>query len=84
MSGFDYPADTPLLDEEGKPRMPWAATFARWHQLVQTAQDSGATAERPTSQLWIGRQFFDTTLNKPVFVSAVKPTVWRDAIGTVV
>jgi hypothetical protein len=84
MSAFDYPADTTLVDENKKPMMPWSATFSRWHSLILTIQDSGTTADRPTSNLFIGRQYFDTTLNKPVFLSAVKPTVWRDAAGTVV
>lgn len=81
---FDFPAETKLTSNDGRPAMPWAAVFARWHALILTVQDSGTTAQRPTANLFIGRQYFDTTLNKPVFLSAVRPTVWRDAAGTVV
>ena len=84
MSGFDYPAATNLVGDDKKPTMPFEAWFSRIHNIAITAQQSGTTADRPTSQLWIGRQYYDTTLNKPVYVSAVKPTVWRDAASTIV
>ena len=62
----------------------WGQWFSLVTRFVNALKSSGPTANRPTDGLWIGRQFYDTTLNKPVFVSAVKPTVWRDAAGTVV
>lgn len=84
MSNFDYPASTDLVDENKKPTMPWEAWFSRVHNIVVTAQQSGPTADRPTTNLWIGRQYYDQTLNKPVYVSSVRPTVWRDAASAVV
>lgn len=81
---FDYPAATPLVGDDKKPTMPWEAVFSRWHAIILTGQDAGTTAKRPTTNLWIGRQFYDQTLNKPVYVSSVRPTVWRDAAGTIV
>lgn len=54
-------------------------------KAANSATESGTTAQRPTTGLWIGRQFYDTTLNKPVFVNAVTPAiVWKDAAGTTV
>jgi len=41
---------------------------------------SGATGARPTVSI-IGTQFFDTTLNKPVWWNG---TVWKDATGATV
>ena len=58
--------------------------FSTAHNYIRSIPQSGVTANRPKDGLWIGRQFYDTTLNKPVFVSAVNPTVWRDAGGTIV
>lgn len=84
MAGFDYPAGTELVGDDKKPTMGWEAVFGRWHLIILTGQESGTTAQRPTSQLWIGRQYYDTTLNKPVYVSAVRPAVWRDASSAVV
>jgi hypothetical protein len=63
-------------------------TLFTWFTQVFTIclanQQSGITADRPTSGVWIGRRYYDTTLNKPVYVSAVKPIVWRDSAGVIV
>ena len=81
---FDYPSNSTLVDSSGSVTNPWQQWFSRVNSIVQTGQQAGTTANRPTSQVWIGRQYYDQTLNKPVYVSAVKPIVWRDAAGTVV
>ena len=81
---FDYPSNSPVVDADLTSSPAWQAWFSRIHSIAVTGQQSGTTANRPTSQVWIGRQYYDTTLNKPVYVSAVKPVVWRDAAGTVV
>ena len=84
-TAFDYPSNTPVVDTtDGSATAPWQQWFSRINTIIVTGQQAGPTSARPTSQVWIGRQFWDTTLNKPVFVSAVKPVVWRDAAGTVV
>jgi hypothetical protein len=44
---------------------------------------SGATGNRPLPR-YVGQQFFDTTLNKPIYVKTISPTVWVDANGTTV
>lgn len=41
--------------------------------------DVGASAQRPTTQLNVGRQYFDSTLNKVIFWSGSK---WIDAMGS--
>jgi hypothetical protein len=84
-TAFDYPSNTPVVDPtDGTATNPWQMFFSRVSSIVSVAQQSGPTTARPTSQVWIGRQFYDTTLHKPVYVSAVKPIVWRDAAGTIV
>lgn len=82
--GFDYPSNTPVVETSGNATAPWQAWFSRVHSIIVTGQQSGTTANRPTTQVWIGRQYYDTTLNKPVYVSSVKPIVWRDAMGNIV
>jgi hypothetical protein len=42
---------------------------------------SGTTAQRPTSLLWVGRTYFDTTLGYPVWLLSTGPDVWVDATG---
>jgi hypothetical protein len=81
---FEYPSNTPVVfPESSKATDEWNAWFSRAHMIVSSLQQSGTTADRPTSQLWIGRQYFDTDLGKPVFVKAVRPSVWVDGVGNV-
>jgi len=44
----------------------------------------GATASRPTKAPYVGWQYFDTTLGKPIFVKTLSPVAWVDATGVVV
>jgi hypothetical protein len=83
MAGFEYPSNSPVVDGQGNATPPWANTFNRWHTIIASAQQSGPTAARPDSLLWIGRRFFDTTLGKPVYLKSVKPSVWVDGAGVV-
>jgi len=43
--------------------------------------ESGPTGARPTHGLFVGDQFFDTTLKHPIWVSDINPTVWINALG---
>jgi hypothetical protein len=45
---------------------PWANWITRAGQILGAASQSGTTADRPTTDLWIGRPYFDTTLNLPI------------------
>ena len=82
---FEYPSNSPVVNPQtGKATDPWQNVFNRWHQIIITGQQSGTTANRPTTQVWVGRFYFDTTLNKPVWVKSVTPVVWVDATGAVV
>ena len=81
---FGLPDNDPLTDDQQKPFRTWLQWFNWVHLTVQAMRQSGPTSERPTNLLWIGRQFYDETLNKPVYVRSVRPVEWRDAAGTVV
>jgi hypothetical protein len=81
---FELPSNDPIVDDKRMAFRTWMQWLSSAHNIILSVQQSGPTAERPVSMLWIGRQFYDTTLNKPVYVQAVKPTVWRDAAGTIV
>jgi hypothetical protein len=61
----------------------WFKYLSTVHQLVSRIESSGTTADRPTTNLWIGQQYFDTTLGKPVWLKSVKPSVWVLATGVV-
>lgn len=82
---FDVPDNAAnSVTEEGSFSIPWYTWMARVNTLARSIQESGTTADRPTYLVWIGRRYYDTTLNMPVYVSSVGPVVWRDAAGNVV
>jgi hypothetical protein len=83
MSAYDLPSGA-LLDEFGGMTPAWAQWFTRNHSSTITLQQSGPTAERPDKMLWVGRQFFDTTLGHPIWLQSINPTVWCDATGAAV
>lgn len=67
---------------EAKTWRAWFPWLKQVHELVNSLYQSGTTAERPTSLLWIGRRYLDTTIGKPIWVLSVNPTVWITADGT--
>lgn len=81
---FAVPNAYAMTGPDGRPTATWAQWTTRINQIANSLQTSGATAERPSTGLWIGRMFFDSTLGKPVWVKSVKPAVWVDASGVVV
>jgi hypothetical protein len=81
---FEQPGDLPVTDGSGRVQPVWSQWFTRVHNAVSSVYQSGSTANRPTSLLWVGRPYFDTDLGKPVWVKAAKPAVWVDATGAVV
>lgn len=85
-NNYDTPNNSePVVDENGMVTLSWNQWISRTHRAAFSVQQSGATPERPASVLWIGRFFFDTTLNKPIWIKQVKPVVlWCDATGATV
>lgn len=58
----------------------WYSWLNQVFRICFAQQQSGTTALRPTTGLWIGRRYYDTTLSKPIWVSQVTPTVvWSEA-----
>ena len=84
MAGFDVPDVFPVVDDSKHISGPWAAWATRIQSICSAAQQSGTTAQRPTSGLWIGRRYFDTTLTMPIYVASVRPAVWVESTGLVV
>lgn len=82
------PTTTNLVDKDGDLIDIWQAFFSSVHDWLGPIGQSGATANRPTdssqNQLYIGQQYFDTTLGKPIWVKSKNPTVWCDATGATV
>lgn len=62
----------------------WQEFYSAVFNVVFAVQQSGTTDQRPTAGLWIGRRFYDTTLNLPIYLKSTSPSVWTDAAGNVV
>ena len=57
--------------------------FLQWlnsaGQILFDEQNSGATANRPTENLYVGQTYFDTTLNQKIFWSGSAWVTWTAA-----
>jgi hypothetical protein len=72
------------VDASGLPSRvsrPWSAWFDGVFLAVFALYQSGTTAQRPTTRLWIGRPYFDVTEGKPIWYDG---TQWVDATGAAV
>lgn len=74
----------PVLNEDGTYTVPYRQMMSTMARTMNTFTQYGTTAQRPTSGLYIGYPFFDTTVGKPIWVRSVGPVVWVDGAGTVV
>ncbi len=63
---------------------PWATWFSNANQILQDLTNSGTTAQRPTTFLYLGKPYFDTTIGMPIVVKSLSPTVWVNGVGTAV
>lgn len=75
------PSQSKISEEGGMPNSSWVEYFSDVFKSVRALQNSGTTAERPTKGLYIGRPFFDTTINRPIWYTG---TNWIRADGSVV
>ena len=66
------------VDEQRFIRKGWAQFFTRVFVICFAQQQSGTTANRPTTNLYIGRRYFDTTITLPIYYTG---TGWIDAAG---
>lgn len=76
---MEKPPLTQDLSTPGPVPRAWAVWLTNlW---VQTNIVSGITADRPTKDLFVGKQYYDTTLNKPIWLRSVRPNIWKDSLG---
>ena len=84
MALISQPTDGAVVDANGTATPGWKPFFSSVYQLLVAMTQSGTTARRPTSFLWVGRMYFDSTLGKPIWLKSTGPTVWVDATGAAV
>lgn len=74
-----------VLSQAGTFTVEWINWFASVYRICRANVETGTTANRPTRNLWIGRRYFDTTINQPIYITQITPAVvWRDAAGAIV
>jgi hypothetical protein len=61
----------------------WNAYMQALYDLARVLGNNGTTANRPTSNLYVGQDYFDTTLGYKITIKSLNPTVWVDGGGTV-
>jgi len=75
----------PLLQSPNFFTGAWAAWFSNAQVILADVSNSGPTSARPTSQLYVGKFYFDTTLGLPVWLKTPGSSpVWVNAAGTAV
>jgi hypothetical protein len=76
-----------LVDEQGIVHPEWQTLLRAMQQTTYNITRSGPTVSRPTALIkgyYIGMQYYDTTLNKPIFLTSTNPFIWKDGTGTTV
>ena len=68
------------FDKENGVNTEWAEWTKRVYTVVNSVAQSGTTANRP-EKIFVGQQYFDTTLNLPIWVNAAG-TGWIKSDGT--
>lgn len=81
---FELPTNAQLTDSSGRASVPFLSWLTNVHTTVTAVRQSGTTAQRPTTLVWVGRVYFDTTLGIPIWAQSVGPIVWCDATGAAV
>lgn len=77
----DFIGNPPLRQDINSPRSKWPEWFTQVYTICFSVQHNGTTAQRPTTGLWIGRPYFDTTLGYKIWYDG---TNWVDATGSTV
>lgn len=71
------------ISYKGKLLEPWGGWFSQVQTMLLNFGLSGATSARPTTNVWVGMIYFDTTLGYPVFCKTAGATpTWVNASGT--
>lgn len=71
----------PLVEEERIARVPMRQWMARISTLVTGLVGYGASTGRPTSDLWIGRPYFNTTTGQTEWWNGLTWVTWTGGVG---
>ena len=73
-----------LIDRNQNLTSEWSTWITVLWAVTDSIDGAGTTANRPIANLFVGRQYFDTTLGKPIWLKSIRPNVWVDATGAAV
>lgn len=80
----DAPLQDAVLGKNGLLSLSWISWLKKLTLYSGAINDSGTTGQRPTSNLWVGRPYFDTTLGYIIHIKSVSPAVWVNGAGATV
>jgi hypothetical protein len=78
------PADAAIVRDGRFLSTPWESWFQSMYDVTRPLGNNGTTANRPTTNLYVGQDYFDTTLGFKITIKSLGPTVWVRYDGTVV
>jgi hypothetical protein len=76
MAIINTPPKTSIATDSTGNSSAWTTWFSSAFSILNGITMSGSTADRPTSQLWVGRPYFDTDLQTMVYVTSADPIEW--------
>lgn len=75
------PNQTAVQDSSGNITAPWQIYFSQVFKAITALESSGTTAQRPVKGLFVGRQYFDTSLGYVIHYNGIN---WVNSAGSVV
>lgn len=81
MALINPPPQTAVDDNGNNVSQGWVTFFSNTFNILTALTQSGTTAQRPIKFLWIGRTYYDTTINRPIWYTG---TNWIRADGVIV
>lgn len=76
MANVNIVGEVPTQDVPDKEKTGWLAWLKQVRQAAFSVTQSGTTAQRPVTFLWVGRRYFDTTVGKPVWYNGTTWITW--------
>lgn len=68
-----------LASDDGRPSVSWTNWFSQAYRICFAVSQSGTTANRPTKELYVGRQYWDTTLGYEIHYNGSAWVRWDGA-----
>lgn len=84
MANFKKPTQRQVITTDGTVDRNWDIFFTQVNNWITENSQHGVTANRPTTNLYIGRTYLDDTLFYHVHIHSLNPTVWKNEAGATV